>query len=1000
MRLHRLVVTAFGPFPDTVSIDFDQLCADGLFLVHGETGAGKTSVLDAVCFALYGKVPGQRDDAHTLHSHHAPPDRGPQVRLDVSLSNRRLRITRTPKWLRPRRRGNGDPVEENSHVRLEQVWPGGAVKLLSSDHREVADLLADELGLDMAQFCQVVMLPQGGFAEFLRASQDQREQLLKTLFGTEVFSRVEKWLADHRTRMYQKERAAQENVRSTVDRIAEQAEVDAFAVCDDASAADDLAGWARGLHADSSACAGVLQTERDHAARVEQQAVTALSAAERQTQRRRQHAAAQQELRELAADQPRYQRWLEERSRAHAAAPLIPVLNGARDRAEDADRALAAATTALHDVPRTVIADTDPTQMTPADVEQAERRSRDLLVETKQAVEQEREQHRIDKQINDLTDQLATLNTQLETAERGCKELPERQSELTAQLATATTQAGRLPTADAVLASTTQLAKQVARRDKMAADLVVADEDRRIAVDEHQKATDRYQQIRTRRLAGMATELAHGLHDGQPCPVCGSPDHPHPANTAAAVAADDEDAAAQQVDAKLKQRQRAENRQASLHATLTELRAVTGDVTAEHVADQITAAKQQVRTAKRANSQAERLAAEVSSLSLELDDARAQSATLSAERSAIQERLRGLSDRRDALVEAIARTCGADPTLRRRINRLTREADALAKARKALTAWHQSHHEVARAQTEADHAISASPFPDADHVRRAHLTDDGILALDTKIADFDARGRAATQQVNDPDLVAATREPVLNVDQARAAHQQAQDQHRDLHTRHAQQQNRAARLAELSNTLDQQLSAWRPARREYQTANQLAQLVAGKAGDARVTLSTYVLISRFQHVIAAANVRLLRMTTNRYSLAYTPDADNGRRRVRDGLGLTVNDTWTSQPRKPATLSGGETFQVSLALALGLRDVVTAESGGTQIHTLFIDEGFGTLDDEALDQVISTLDELRAGGRVVGIVSHVGELRRRIPTRLHIRKTPAGSAATIHTQPDA
>jgi exonuclease SbcC len=107
-----------------------------------------------------------------------------------------------------------------------------------------------------------------------------------------------------------------------------------------------------------------------------------------------------------------------------------------------------------------------------------------------------------------------------------------------------------------------------------------------------------------------------------------------------------------------------------------------------------------------------------------------------------------------------------------------------------------------------------------------------------------------------------------------------------------------------------------------------------------------VLISRFQHVIAAANVRLLHMTANRYSLAYTPEADNGRRHVRDGLGLTVNDTWTSQPRKPATLSGGETFQVPLALALGLRDVVTAESGGTQIHTLFIDEGFGTLDDEA------------------------------------------------------
>ncbi|HWH28484.1 MAG TPA: SbcC/MukB-like Walker B domain-containing protein [Mycobacteriales bacterium] len=172
----------------------------------------------------------------------------------------------------------------------------------------------------------------------------------------------------------------------------------------------------------------------------------------------------------------------------------------------------------------------------------------------------------------------------------------------------------------------------------------------------------------------------------------------------------------------------------------------------------------------------------------------------------------------------------------------------------------------------------------------------------------------------------------------------------------------------------------------------LADLAAGQgANTLRMTLSAYVLAARLEEVAAVASERLLRMTQGRYSLVHT---DAGRGAGKSGLGLLARDTWTGQDRDTSTLSGGETFLASLSLALGLADVVAAEAGGARTEALFVDEGFGTLDDETLEQVMDVLDGLREGGRVVGLVSHVAELRQRIPTQVHVRKGRAGSDLSL------
>lgn len=199
MRLHRLRLTAFGSFPGEEEVDFDALGASGLFLVHGPTGAGKTTVLDAICFALYGRVPGHRDNARSLRCDHAPPGRGPSVELEFTLRGRRLRVTRSPAWLRPKLRGEG-VVEEKPKVVVSELvdgeWVARTRRLDEAGH-----LLGDLLGMSAEQFWQVVMLPQGDFARFLRATGDERGRLLRHLFSVRVFTDAEAWLAEHRTRM-------------------------------------------------------------------------------------------------------------------------------------------------------------------------------------------------------------------------------------------------------------------------------------------------------------------------------------------------------------------------------------------------------------------------------------------------------------------------------------------------------------------------------------------------------------------------------------------------------------------------------------------------------------------------------------------------------------------------------------------------------------------------------------------------------------------------------
>jgi exonuclease SbcC len=303
---------------------------------------------------------------------------------------------------------------------------------------------------------------------------------------------------------------------------------------------------------------------------------------------------------------------------------------------------------------------------------------------------------------------------------------------------------------------------------------------------------------------------------------------------------------------------------------------------------------------------------------------------------------------------------------------------------------------VSELDTVAHEAAREHGFADLDALRAAALDDSDRLRL-TELLEGRAQQAARAEAVLEDAQIRSVADAelpetaTLAQDLAAAEEQEALDARR-LH----QAEETLAALRRHVQRLEDALEAWAPQREEFLRAESMARLVRGMGTDnqLQMRLSAYVLATRLDQVVEAANERLGHMRDQRYLLQRTGRAT--RKGSQAGLGLEVVDQWTGDVRDPATLSGGETFVVSLALALGLADVVTHEAGGTEIETLFVDEGFGMLDADTLDDVMDRLDGLRAGGRTVGVVSHVTELRSRIPTQVHVRKTPGGSSIRTRT----
>ncbi len=982
MRLHTLELTGFGPFRETQRVDFDAFGDDGVFLISGRTGAGKSSILDGVSFALYGSVPRYEGGEKRLRSDHSYLTDPTEVRLEFTVGQTRWRVTRAPEYDRPAKRGGGlttEPPRAELDEQVEGVWIGRAAK-----PRDVGLALGEVLGLSAQQFQQVILLAQNKFSRFLLAPGDERQTLLRTLFGSRRFEQYRDDLDARRRDAQKKLDAAGEHARTLLE-LAERL-VDEHDLAGEGEASAELAARRAAIVAAGSRADYRVEqaaTARDQADAAHAAALAVHAEFGERARRARERDDARQRLAqldergpEIAADRAR----LESARAAEALrAPLETMARAATEAARaDAleESALAAWAAGGGEASVDIAALIDERTADLARWEDAAAQERDLAALRIRLDAQARSLAEFDALIGALDSQLALV--------------PARRVDLDARIAGARTGAAR---ADDAQRRRTELTAQLAaahEADRLAEAAAAAERDHLAASEAASAAAAAVTTLLQRRLAGFAGELAGALVEGEACAVCGSVEHPHPAAPATDPVTDEDLAAAEKIRGGAHTSAVASADAARIaREVLADARGRARGADAAETASALERAVVAADEADAAVRELDLLLAERSGFDELAAGAETERATLVERRASEREAHAAAVSEATKAAAVVAAARGEFPTVAERIA----QGEAERVRARALAAARASAAELARAlevaRADSDARLAASDFATADDARRALLTPEVTAALDARLADHAADLAATRERLLELELaltgadltgdeLAAASAAVAAADAARSA---AIADERDAH-------NVAARLRELSRASHDAYADVAEVADDAASVTRLADTVAGRAPNTmKMDLETFVLAAELEEIVAAANLRLSEMSSGRYTLHHS-DARAARGRA-SGLGIDVLDAHTGRLRTPQSLSGGETFLASLALALGLGEVVTARAGGIRLDTLFVDEGFGSLDPETLDLAMRTLDELRAGGRTVGVISHVEAMKEQLPAQLVVEATPEG-----------
>lgn len=1019
MRIHRLEISAFGPFAGTEQIDFDRLSTHGLFLLNGATGAGKTSVLDAICFALYGSVPGARQEGKRLRSDHADAAAEPRVTCEFSAKGRHFEVSRMPAWNKPSARGKNGFTEQKANTLLRERVNGEWVEKSGRNDEAGAEITA-LLGMDRDQFTRVVMLPQGDFAAFLRSKAADRLALLQSLFGTQRFEAVEQELGRRAAAARAEVESLNQELMVLLARA--QAEVAGLGVdlehAPDGEDPDRLLAW---LEAAAAATAGDRQAAAADVDRLAAaltarlEALTAragreakLAAAER---RRASAEAAAAELQEKAV-----------RLEQHRKAEVLGGQLQALDNAEAAEeRAAAGAAGAAAELRAAALADPElaalPDSLVAAAGQAVDAPSGPLFdgrvlrnglarLRSLRAVLEERlpDEERLGALITRSTGLQRNLDGLHAASRAGAAALDALRLEsaaLVAALAPLEELAAEVPLRTKEAAAAEELVTIVDRHAAAADDCARITERHRLARDAHQDHRQRWLDLREERLANAAAELASQLLPDQPCPVCGSPEHPVPAPAAAAaltIAAAEKaaqtDSEAAEAALSALERELGEARQ-----HLAVLAAQGGDTLPDVARSDAALAKERAAEARHAAAELAAARARRAELEDEIAAVEQSQAAAATELVQTESTLTGVRSRIDELEAALADLRSGHATLADRLTAVQGSTSLLERADSAAEGLQLASSRTAEARSQLEQALPTSGFATGAAARAVLLPSRDAAGLESAVRAGQDEAARLEELFAGEELVLAAAElaadgPVdpAELDRLRAEAGTAGRSARDAGLAAGLAGKAVKTLAGIAARYADLAEAGREPRERAALWTAVAETARGSGDNSyRMSLNSYVLAARLEQVAEAASERLIGMSDGRYTLQHT-DAKAARNQ-KSGLGLEVVDLWTGQRRDTATLSGGESFMASLALALGLADVVQMESGGVDIETLFVDEGFGSLDEQSLEQVMDALEGLRDGGRVVGLVSHVAEMKQRITTQLQVVKGRNGS--TLH-----
>ena len=870
MKPIKLIMSAFGPYAGETTVDFSTFGETGIFLIAGDTGAGKTTIFDAISFALYGEASGgkERRKSKSFRSDYASLKTEMYAELTFRHKDETWIIRRNPEYERPKI-GREGTTTQTASAKLTNWDTGEVIEGL----RDVGDKVYELLGLTQDQFTQTAMIAQGDFLKILNASSDDRKALFQKLFNTSLYASLQRKLQEMNSGNAKEKERLDQRVKIAADKIEPEPdfpERDNMALyCTDPKYADLLAECLERL----------LESER--------------------------------KTRDIARQ--------EKETAAEQVARLIAMIEQSKAVNADFD-ALEKAQTALQ-----ALLD-DQAHMD----EQAERLGKARKVQGLAADE---------ALLAGKTQDMEALNGVLEQAQAALQAaetaLPEAEKQLKAA-------EGHTEEADALLASAKRLedcipvCKELKKQQKKR-----TEQQKKIAdlLDESKQADAAYTAAKEGYYRSQAGLLAAELTEGQPCPVCGSPSHPCPAALPAEAVTKEAMEQAEQ-----KQRQAAD----ALHIADTELTALGANITA---------------------CQARLREANIRDDETEADLKRR-----------IQEMQQTAQQYRDAI--EIARKARNELHLQAENNRTILKRD-----RQQMDALRKSAEEL---RIRFGEKLAAAGFEDERAYQLAKLPNAEIEELDRQLRAYGEQKKSLADQA------ASLKEKLTGKEKTDISALEQQRRELDERQRRAENAEKAAarKLTIHEGALKEIKDARRQQKRKeenWAVIRELYYCCAGIAGGnprAKITFEAYVQQYYFKQVVAAANKRLTVLTDGLFTLRCKAEAKD--RVHQSGLDLDVLDRATGQWRDVSTLSGGESFLASLALALGLSDVVQAQSGAIRMDAMFIDEGFGTLDENALRNSLRVLSDLADGKRLIGIISHVHDLEERIEKQIVVSKTLNGS----------
>ena len=1015
MKIRWLRIVGIGPFAGEHTVDFSAFEDSGLFLLDGPTGAGKSTLIDAITFALYGDVARTKDASKDrLRSNHITDSDPSEADLVFEVATGIYRVTRTPAYTPAGKKSQRNSKSTLTRVVEDPDAPDGwrTVEPIASGPRDVGYEIPAIVGLDKDQFLQTIVLPQGKFSQFLNATSDAREQILRDIFDTQIYVDFTKALVDAAAsskRGIEERRIAAvgafERVRSLDDTLSEDVQTDA-------PGAENRAVEAAQLDAGSEDPSPVMRWADDacerareaHAQtlRVAEAATTAARAASHALAEGRALAEAQAEharvsamLTELAASEVSIASDRErarQARRALAVSPLDAAEASALARLEAAGDQVAALFPALSDEDSV-----DPASLTPEAVAALRERAQDLRDEAtrtrgslEEALAVERSLPEARAQIESLRSEREQASARIASIKAEREALPLRIEQATEALRLMRADADTLPEAASALRAINERLDASMQADLLRSALLGASDELREATVAAKLANAAAADGHDLWIAQSASALARELEEDVPCPVCGSTEHPNPAPAA------DGEITREQVAELDQARERAE-------AALRDARARHQDLV-RRIAQLNEAAGAPTPTLETERDRAAELVAKLETLSpqiTEIEAALAQERTrldgltdaLASARESAASLTSTLEERESALAAAVARVeteCADFASLDERAAHLDERAHRAAALAGACADWDNARASLVQARRSLADALTEQGLQ-ADSWRSLLLPVPQVEALETRVAAHEKALFAAREALASERLTRAASVPAPNLESLTETASKAEEDATVATRASGILEQHCAQLDAARASLERALEALALAREQAGPIRRLADIAAASGPEnlASTPLSAWVLISRLEEVLAAANPRLTAISSGRYELVSVPDDGTASR--KSGLGLAIIDHDTDALRSPRTLSGGETFYTSLALALGLADVVSAEAGGVELRTMFIDEGFGSLDSHTLSLVMAQLQALRCAGRTVGVISHVEEMATQIADQIQVRPLPEGGS---------